>query len=275
MLDQMTSFFTSAFYFQGTNWKMVLLAIVLGLVFGSIWLTLYRPPLFKKAQLWVVAIVSAVLTWTAIAFVQGPLQSWYGQALNHFWNQTTIERWMLLAGIPLVLLSGLVQEAFKLAPVLIYWWHSGKRFTPKFGLIVGAVSGAGFGIFEAIWVHNQIFASGVSWSSLGDSWLGLWERFFSVAFHIALSALTGYGLAKRKGWQFYLVAAFLHGLMNYSMILIEKNMLTSFQDEMITAILAVAVTAVALWLLWRKTKEVSVSTSTDVTAASTPPTAVG
>jgi uncharacterized membrane protein YhfC len=141
-------------------------------------------------------------------------------------------------------------------------------------LIVGAVSGAGFGIFEAIWVHNQIFASGVSWSLLGASWLGLWERFFSVAFHIALSALTGYGLVKRKGWQFYLIAAFLHGLINYSAILIEKNLLTSFQDEMITAILAVAVTAVALWLLWRKTKEVSVSTSTDVTAASTPPSAV-
>jgi RsiW-degrading membrane proteinase PrsW (M82 family) len=274
MLNQMTSFFTSAFYFQGTNWKMILLAIVVGLIFGAIWLTLYRPPLFRQTQLWVVATVSAILTWTAIAFVQVPLQSWYGRALDYFWNQNTIGQWMLLAGIPLVLLSGLVQEASKLAPVLIYWWYNGKRFTPKFGLIVGAVSGAGFGIFEAIWIHNQIFASGVSWSLLGDSWLGLWERFFSVAFHIALSALTGYGLAKRKGCQFYLIAAFLHGLMNYSIILIEKNLLTSFQDGMITAILAVAVTAVALWLLRRKTKEVSVSTSSDVTSASTPPTVV-
>ena len=131
MLEQMTSFFTSAFYFQGTNWKMVLLAIVLGLVFGAIWLTFYRPPLFKKAQLWVVAVVSAVLTWTAIAFVQGPLQSWYGQALNHFWNQTTIGGWMLLAGIPLVLLSGLVQEAFKLAPVLVYCGIAGKGLLPN------------------------------------------------------------------------------------------------------------------------------------------------
>jgi ABC-type glycerol-3-phosphate transport system permease component len=109
---------------------------------------------------------------------------------------------------------------------------------------------------------------------LGNSWLGLWERFFSVAFHIALSALTGYGLAKRKGWQFYLIAAFLHGLMNYSIILIENNLLTSFQDEMFTAIFAIAVNAVALWLLRRKTNEVSVSTSSDVTAASTPPTAI-
>jgi RsiW-degrading membrane proteinase PrsW (M82 family) len=156
MLNQMTSFFTSAFYFQGTNWKMILLAIVVGLIFGAIWLTLYRPPLFRQTQLWVVATVSAILTWTAIAFVQVPLQSWYGRALDYFWNQNTIGQWMLLAGIPLVLLSGLVQEASKLAPVLIYWWYNGKRFTPKFGLIVGAVSGAGFGIFEAIWIHPDI-----------------------------------------------------------------------------------------------------------------------
>ena len=116
MLNQMTSFFTSAFYFQGTNWKMILLAVVVGLIFGAIWLTLYRPPLFRQTQLWVVATVSAILTWTAIAFVQGPLQSWYSQALNHFWDQTTIGQWMLLAGIPLVLLSGLVQDSIQTGP---------------------------------------------------------------------------------------------------------------------------------------------------------------
>ena len=95
---------------------MILLAVVVGLIFGAIWLTLYRPPLFRQTQLWVVATVSAILTWTAIAFVQGPLQSWYSQALNHFWDQTTIGQWMLLAGIPLVLLSGLVQDSIQTGP---------------------------------------------------------------------------------------------------------------------------------------------------------------
>ena len=79
---------------------MILLAVVVGLIFGAIWLTLYRPPFIRQTQLWVVATVSAILTWTAIAFVQGPLQSWYSQALNHFWDQTTIGQWMLLAGHP-------------------------------------------------------------------------------------------------------------------------------------------------------------------------------
>ena len=48
MLSQMTSFFNSAFYFAGTNWKAILVAIALGLVFGAVWLAFYLPPLFKK-----------------------------------------------------------------------------------------------------------------------------------------------------------------------------------------------------------------------------------
>jgi RsiW-degrading membrane proteinase PrsW (M82 family) len=261
MLNQMTSFFISAFYFPGTNWELIFLAIAVGLWFGAIWLALYRPPLFKKHQLWVVAIVSAILTWTAIAFVQIPLQSWTGQAIFHIWSESTLTKWILLAAIPQILLSGIVQEAAKLAPVLFFWWRSKRNFTPQFGLIAGAVSGAGFGVFEAIWVHNQIFALGVTWSALGNSWLGLWERFFSVAFHITVSALAGYGLAKRKGWQFYLIAAFLHGLMNYSIILIEDNLLTAVQEEIATAIFAIALTAVVLWLRWRKTKEIPANNS--------------
>ena len=253
----MVNFFISAFYFPGTNWKLILLAIAIGLIFGAIWLAPYRPPLGKKPQLWVVAIVSALLTWTAIAFVQIPLQTWTGKALVHFWSPIILTQWLLLAGIPQILLSGLVQEASKLAPVLFYWWRNKKSFTPQFGLIAGAVSGAGFGVFEAIWVHNQIFASGWSWAMVGTSGftalLGFWERFFSVAFHISTSALAGYGLTKRKGWQFYLLASFLHGLTNYGIVLLQSNRLTTIQEEIYIAVLAVGISAVVILLRWRKT----------------------
>ena len=43
MLNQMVNFFTSAFYFPGTNWKLIILSIELSFVFGVIWLALYRP----------------------------------------------------------------------------------------------------------------------------------------------------------------------------------------------------------------------------------------
>jgi RsiW-degrading membrane proteinase PrsW (M82 family) len=239
MLSQMVGFFTSAFSFPGLSWTLVLVALAIGIVFGAVWLIPYRPPLVKRPGLLVVGLVSAILTWTAIAFVQIPLQSWTGQALLRFWSQATLAKWLLLAGIPQILLSGLVQEAAKLVPVVWYWWRNNWSFTPKFGLIVGAVSGAGFGVFEAVWVHNTILASGWTWAAVETGGV------------LAASALAGYGLAKRLGWQFYLIASVLHGLTNYGVILLQAGVLTSIQVEIYIAVLAVAITAVALWLRWR------------------------
>jgi len=51
------------------------------------------PAFIKKPMLWVVAAVSAILTWTAVSFMQIPLQYWYGQGINHFLSQTVILRW--------------------------------------------------------------------------------------------------------------------------------------------------------------------------------------
>ena len=256
MLQQMIQFFTSAFYFHGLSWNLILVAIALGLVFGAIWLTPYWPLLLDRPGLWAVGIVSAFLTWTAIAFIQIPMQSWTGQALLHFWDPGTITRWLLLAGMPQILLSGLVQEAAKLVPVVIYWWRNNWSFTPTFGLVAGAVAGAGFGVFEAVWVHNTIFTSGWTWNAAETSGflalLGFWERLFSVAFHIAVSALAGYGIARGLGWQFYLIASFLHGATNYSVVLLQARLLTSVQVEIYIAVLAVAITATALWLRWHK-----------------------
>ena len=111
-------------------------------------------------------------------------------------------------------------------------------------------------MFEAIWVHNTILSSGWTWSTVETSGflalMGFWERFISVAFHIAVSALAGYGLAKRLGWQFYLIVSLLHGLTNYSVILLQKGLLTSVQVEIYIAVLAVAISAVVLWLRWYK-----------------------
>ncbi|HXY74458.1 MAG TPA: PrsW family glutamic-type intramembrane protease [Dehalococcoidales bacterium] len=256
MLQQMIQFFTSAFHVPDLTFPMLLIAIGLALIFGAFWLVFYRPVLFKRPWLWVVAAGSAILTWTCIAFIQIPLQDWAGQAMLHFWSQQQILKWLLLAGIPTVLISGLVQEGAKMVPVVLYWWRNRRELSPAFGLIAGAVSGAGFGIFEAIWVHNAIFASGWNLHSVTVggfmALLGFWERFFTIAFHIAVSALAGYGLSKRLGWQFYLIASALHGCANYSVVLLQGGHLTSLQVEIYIAVLSVIVTAIALWLRWRK-----------------------
>jgi RsiW-degrading membrane proteinase PrsW (M82 family) len=255
MWQQMIGFFTSAFVFPGLTFPQLLIAIGLGIAMGAVWLVWYRPPLRERSALWLVALVSAIVTWTAIAFVQIPLQTWTGQALLHSWDQETLQRWLLLAGIPAILLSGLVQEAAKLLPVAVYWVRSNRTWSPKLGLLVGAVSGAGFGIFEAVWVHNTILSSGWTWATVdANGWtalLGFIERFFAVGLHIGASALAGYGLARRLGWQFYLIAAGLHGLANYGVVLLQKGVLDTIQLEVYVAVIAVAIAVVALWLRGR------------------------
>ena len=254
MVEQMIGFFVS--WFTNPN----ILGIGLAIAFGAVWLIGYWPPLFKRYWLWAVLISSALLSLTAVAFVQSPLQVWTGQALGYFWSQEILMRWLLLAGIPQILFSGLVQEGAKMIPMVVWWWRSDRSLDPKLGLAIGAVAGAGLGVFEAVWAHGRIFAAGWTWQAVQSSGLlalaGFWERFFAVAFHIAASALVGYGLAKGRGWQFYLLAAFLHSLLNYSVVLLQVKFFTIIHLEIYAAVVAVLVTAVVLWLRWRKPAEI-------------------
>jgi RsiW-degrading membrane proteinase PrsW (M82 family) len=251
MIDLMVNSFKSFFQNPGA-W-----VIGLAIAFSAVWLASYRPPLFKKPWLWAVLVSSAFLTLAAVCFVQIPLVTWTGQALNHFWSLEVLMRWILLAMIPSMLLTGLVQEGSKLVPVVVYWRRSGKNIDPKLGLAIGAVAGAGFGIFEALWSLNNIFALGWTWEAvqIGGfmALLGFWESFFVIAAQTAFSALAGYGLAKGWGWQFYLIASALHGLLNYRIVLLQAGLLTTVRPEIYAVVLAALVTAWALWLRWRKT----------------------
>ena len=257
MVELMVSFFLS--WFANPN----LLGIGLAIAFGAVWFILYWTPILKKPWAWAVLAGSAILSLVAVSFVQIPLQALTGQVLGHFWSQEVLMSWLLLAGIPQVLFSGLVQEGSKLVPVVVYWWRQGRSIDPKLGLAIGAVAGLGFGVFEAVWVHNTIFAFGWSWEAVQASGVlaltPFWERFFAVAFHIAATALAGYGLAKGWGWQFYLIASFLHILLNYSVVLLTLGLFTTVGLEIYAAVVAVLVTAGALWLRWRKSAELAES----------------
>jgi RsiW-degrading membrane proteinase PrsW (M82 family) len=251
MLATATAFFTS-FFAHPSVW-----GIGLAIYFGAIWLAPYYPPLFKQARLWVVMVVSAFLALAAAAFIQIPLQMLVGQAIGSLWSQEYVMSRILLFGIPQILLSGLVQEGAKMVPLVWYWRREGRSLDPKLGLAIGAAAGAAFGIFEAQWAHNTIFASVNIWEALkaGEFMvlLGFWERLFVIAAHTAFSALAGYGLARGKGWQFYLIASGLHALLNYSAVMLAVGVLTAVQVEIYVAVFAAALTAWALWLRWRRT----------------------
>ncbi|MDP2931257.1 MAG: hypothetical protein Q8O05_02020 [Chloroflexota bacterium] len=259
MPDLMLKFFISGFVFPNLTATGLLWGIGLSIVFGAFWLSFYWPPLFRKFGLWWIVPFSAVLTWAAIALVQIPLQGWTGQALVDFLGQQTVMQWLLLAAIPQILLSGLVQEGAKLVPVVVWWNRNYRDISPRMGLILGAVAGAAFGIFEAVWALNTVFAAGFTWQAIEKAGLvallPFWERFAAVAFHIAASALAGYGLARGWGWKFYLLAAFLHGLLNYGAVLLQTRILTAVQLEMYASVIALVLTAVMLWLRWKKSAE--------------------
>lgn len=257
MLEYMLDFFKSWFIYPGLSWYLLLIGIGLAFAFGAVWFAPYWTPIFKKPWSWAVLAVSAILTLCAICFIQIPLQWWTGEALAHFWSQEVLASWILVATIPQVLLSGLVQEGAKLVPVAIYWWRKGRNIDPKMGLVIGAVAGLGFGIFEAQWVHNTLFSYGWSWQLVQfggvEMLAGFWERFFAVAFHIASCALAGWGLAKGLGWQFYLLVSFLHAIVNYAAVPFQSGAITVIQLEVFVAVWAVLVTGAALWLRWRRT----------------------
>jgi RsiW-degrading membrane proteinase PrsW (M82 family) len=273
MLEYMLAFFKSWFIYPDLSWYLMLIGIGLAIAFGAVWFVPYWTLILKKSWAWAVLAGSAILTLAAVCFIQIPLQLLVGQALGHFWSQEVLMRWLLLAGIPQILLSGLVQEGSKLVPVVVCWWRMGKKIDPKMGLIIGVVAGASFGIFEAQWAHNTIFASGWSWGAVQTGGLmalaGFWERFFAVAFHTASCALAGWGLAKGWGWQFYLLASFLHSFLNYSAVLFQSGLATVIQLEIFVAVWAVLVTGGALWLRWRKLPELAVSEVSPAETSST------
>ena len=260
MLETIVEFLKSWFVYPGLSLNYMLVGIGLALVFGAVWLTAYRLPFLRRPWLWAVIAAGAFLSVVAVAFIQLPLQIWVGQVLGYFWSEGDLIAWLALAGIPQVLVSGLVQEGAKMVPMVFWWWRQDRNISPKLGLVIGAAAGAGLGVFEAVRGHCRIFAAG--WTPLAlqtDGFLaiaGFWERFFVVGFHIAVSALAGYGLAKGKGWQFFLIAAGLHSVLNYVAVLMQSGIFSSIaQVEAYVAALAVLLSGVVILLRWQRQEE--------------------
>jgi RsiW-degrading membrane proteinase PrsW (M82 family) len=232
----------------------ITLGIGLAIIFGAIWLTCYWPPLFRKPWFWAILVGGAIMMLIAV-LIDISLQFLSGQVMTHFWSFAVIQRWYLYATIVQIFLSGLVQEGGKLVPVVIYWWRKGRKIEPKLGLIIGAIAGAGFAIFEAQGIFTSAFASGWNWALATGGFIALYgflERFFFVAFHVASCALAGWGLAKGWGWQFWLLASFLHAMLYWGILFSQQGFLSLVQAAIFVAIFALLVAGAALWLRWRK-----------------------
>lgn len=161
----------------------------------------------RIGYLWIVSLVWGALCFGSVYLVQMPIQSYIGEL---FLGSDVPNRVRLFF---LILPSGIVQEFFKaLLPIALISIFS-KSVSPK--RLLGPLSGAGFGITEAI------LLVGIARAPIGL--VAIIERFSAMLFHIgATSIAVGEGNIKRIVWA--LPAMMLaHSVWNFlSIVLMQK-----------------------------------------------------
>ena len=247
--ETMVAYLRSWFDYSGAEGKLILISAALALVFGIIWLLGYRPPFSKKPQLWLVAISSALITIIVLALIYMPL-SYLLLSSIHPSSFAEVLMWML----PVVLLAGWVQETAKMIPMLFFLRGSDKN-DPKMGIIIGAVAGAGFGIFQLFWTYNQAFTLGWRYDGI-MSLLPFWLAFWTLTLHIGLSSFVGYGITKGRTSKYLSTAALIQALAAYLPILlavITDDETTTYNIlAIIIPIAVVIIMAISYKFRWQK-----------------------
>lgn len=227
-----------------------LFGISISISIGIIWLLIYKIPVIKYRRFWIFPILSGLLGLVGLAFIQYPLNQLLGIFLKNFWTEVELQQNILIIGLLSVLIGGFSQEITKIIPFVIYRIFKKDEITSINGLILGAVAGAGFGVFEAQWMLNNLFNAGWTWTAVSENGvlalIPFWERFFAIGGHIAFSAIAGYGIAKGKGWRFLMLSALMHAALNYSAYLLKVGILTFIHVEILIAVFTIGLTIAIL-----------------------------
>jgi hypothetical protein len=239
--------------------KPSILGWTLATVSAAIWLACFRPPLISRPWLWAVLAGGAISAPIAIVITSFPLGYGVSWLISNLLGQQAVQSWGWLISIPSIFIFGLIWEGAKLVPVTVYWWRKNKDIDPKFGLLIGAVAGAGFGWLLAQWSNNFFIADNKwSWQLVQvhgfPALLGLWESFFVLGLNVASTALAGWGLAKGWGWKFYLLASSIYLVTNYNTVLVGYGLVSATQAQIIIAAWALIAVGVTLWLREKKSK---------------------
>jgi hypothetical protein len=76
---------------------------------------------------------------------------------------------------------------------------------------------------------------------------GIFERAFAILFHGATAGILALGVYKKASLRYYLLAALLHSLGNYSIILFHQNYISPTTLEFCVALLDICIVAFVLW----------------------------
>jgi RsiW-degrading membrane proteinase PrsW (M82 family) len=141
--------------------------------------------------------------------------------------------------LALVFFSGLTPLIEESAKSIAIWTVFDRLESPAQGFVIGAISGAGFGLIESLLVSASADAD---WAAT------LLVRGGSTMMHIATASLTGWGIAsfrvrKRPGVLIgmYALAMFIHSLWNACVILIVaggvRNLMQTGAPDLIGSLL--------------------------------------
>ena len=163
-----------------------------------------------------VLLILGGIAYQFIFITQVPLQEFY--ALKVLAPALAMGQSIFIGAIVPALLTGLIQQALKLVPLLIAMRL--PKIKPMAFISLGAFVGAGFGFVEACQIAGPVFQSRTMTS------FTLVERIFTVLFHTTTGALMGYGVAQRKIWQYWLASSGLHALSSYLIVFVQMRLAT-------------------------------------------------
>ena len=247
MFEYSISFFKS--FFANPN----IYGILLAFLFGLIWLLFFwNSKAFREYKLWIAFVASAILTLAFISFVQIPLQILSSKAYVGIFGPPEALWQKLIIGIPSMVIAGVVQEVAKYVPLAICFLLIKNQLDKKYWVAAGAIVGSGFGVFEALWINDTILAAGWTFKLAMDAGIGafagFWERFFSVGFHAATTALVGFGLAKGKWIKYLILASIIHGVLDYVVFFYGLKIISIIWIEIIIAIYTIILTVIVILL---------------------------
>lgn len=224
--------------------------ILLALLLGFFWLLVLAAGWWRSAGAWLGLIVGAALFPISIAWVQVPLQSATGALIQNSLSAEWVQQNPLIASIPTVLESGIVQEAAKLLPLLLYVVVVRPRGAQPLLRIGGAV-GAAFGAFEAAWAFGILFGAGWTLDTLRvgglDALLPFYERLIAVGLHTGTGVILAYGLVRGVAPLAYLIATLLHAIANYGVVLLQAGILGAWPAEIYFTVWALVAVGLALY----------------------------